>query len=147
VSDSWQRLHIAIRQAALGEGSALAAIDRLVTAMVDMGDRVLFLFAATDGDVADHDASAASSVDRAVIREIRRGQRIGELDPTVEPQWLERIIWSTVYTGLHATHDGLVPRHGASDLIRWTLRGAIATRSTTGTRPGMGTGPTSTGRS
>jgi AcrR family transcriptional regulator len=129
VSDSWQMLHDAIGQARLGDGSTLQVIDRIVTAMVDIGDRVLFLFAATEGDVAGHDATVATAVDDAVIAEITRGQRTGELDATVTPQWIERVLWSIVYTGLHAARDGLVPRLDISDLIRWTLRGAIATRT------------------
>jgi AcrR family transcriptional regulator len=130
VSDSWRLLHDAITQAGLGAGSTLEVIDRIVTAMVDVGDRVLFLFAATEGDVAERDAALAASVDEAVIAEITRGQRTGELDATVAPQWIERVVWSIVYTGLHAARDRLASRHGIADLIRWTLRGAIAARTT-----------------
>lgn len=38
------------------------------------------------------------------------------------------MVWSIVYTGLHATGVGLVARDGVDDLIRWTLRGAISAR-------------------
>ncbi|MFI7082623.1 hypothetical protein ACIBUR_03315 [Streptomyces anulatus] len=36
----------------------------------------------------------------------RRGQQDGELDSTVPAQWIQRMVWSIVYTGLHATGDG-----------------------------------------
>ncbi|WP_207935840.1 hypothetical protein [Actinomadura sp. KC216] len=62
------------------------------------------------------------------MAEIERGQRDGDLDATVPAQWIERIVWSIVYTGLHAVGDGLVARHGVDDLIRRTLRGAISAR-------------------
>ncbi len=38
------------------------------------------------------------------------------------------MVWGIVCTGLRATGDGLVARHGVDDLIRWTLRGAIGAR-------------------
>ncbi|MGP4023061.1 TetR/AcrR family transcriptional regulator [Actinomadura sp. 3N407] len=128
VSDSWDALHTAIVEAAPGTGSVLQVIDRIVTAMVHVGDRVLFLFATTGGSLSNADASIAGAVDEILIAEIERGQQDGELDATVPAQWIERMVWSIVYTGLHAVGDGLVARHGVDDLIRWSLRGAISAR-------------------
>jgi AcrR family transcriptional regulator len=128
VSDSWAALHTAIVEAAPGAGSVLEVIDRIVSAMVHVGDRVLFLFASTEGSPSDGDTSIAGAVDEILIAEIERGQRDGELDATVPAQWIERMVWSIVYTGLHAAGDGLIARHGVDDLIRWTLRGAISAR-------------------
>ncbi|RKS76608.1 TetR family transcriptional regulator [Actinomadura pelletieri DSM 43383] len=128
ISDSWAALHAAIVEAAPGDGPVPEAIDRIVSAMVHAGDRVLFLFSTTGGSASDADAPLADEVDRILISEIERGQRDGALDTTVPAQWLERMVWSIVYTGLHAVGDGLAARHGVDDLIRWTLRGAISAR-------------------
>lgn len=125
VADSWATLRAAIEHAAPGTGSALEVIERIVGAMVHVGDRVRFLFSATEGTPSDADASLAEDVDDVVITEIERGQREGTLDADVPARWIELMIWSTVYTGLHAAADGLVPRHGVDDLIRRTLRRAI----------------------
>lgn len=125
VSESWETLHQAIQQAAPGTGSALEVIERIVSAMVHAGDRVRFLFTATEGTASDADAPIARAVDALVIGEIERGQREGILDATVPAGWIERIIWSTVYTGLDAASDGLVARHGVEDLIRRTLRRVV----------------------
>ncbi|MFI2118322.1 TetR/AcrR family transcriptional regulator [Streptomyces rubiginosohelvolus] len=127
-SDSWAALHAAIVEAAPGAGSVLEVIDRVVSAMVHVGDRVLFLFASAEGNPSDADTPVANAVDELLVAEIERGQREGELDATVPAQWIQRMVWSIVYTGLHATGDGLVARHGVDDLIRWTLRGAISAR-------------------
>ncbi|MEU2576373.1 hypothetical protein ACIP3B_10890 [Streptomyces anulatus] len=113
-------------EAAPGSGSVPEAIDRIVSAMVHVGDRVLFLFASTGEELSRADASIVGAVDEILVAEIRRGQQGGELDSTVPAQWIQRMVWSTVYTCLHATGDGRVARHGVDDLIRWTLRGAIS---------------------
>ncbi|MFJ7529477.1 TetR/AcrR family transcriptional regulator [Streptomyces griseus] len=127
-SDSWAALHAAIVEAAPGSGPVSEVIDRIVSAMVHVGDRLLFLFASAGDDPSPADAEVAGAVDEILVAEIRRGQRGGELDSTVPAEWIQRMVWSIVYTGLHATGDGLVARHGVDDLIRWTLRGAIGAR-------------------
>jgi AcrR family transcriptional regulator len=131
VADSWAALRAAIDQAGPGTGSALEVIERIVSAMVHVGDRVRFLFTTTEGVPSDADARLAADVDDVVIAEIERGQRDGTLDAAVPARWIELIIWSTVYTGLHAAADGLVPRHGVDDLIGRTVRRAIGTHPLT----------------
>lgn len=128
VSESWATLREAIEQAAPGTGSALEVIERIVSAMVRVEDRVRFLFTATEGAASDADAPIARAVDALVITEIERGQREGMLDPTVPAGWIERMIWSTVYTGLDAASDGLIARHAVEDLIRRTLRRVVESR-------------------
>ncbi|MGW9188342.1 hypothetical protein [Streptomyces rubiginosohelvolus] len=56
-------------------------------------------------------------------RHQRNRQREGELDATVPARWIQRMVWSIVCTGLHATGVGLVARDGVDDLIRWTFTG------------------------
>ncbi len=128
VSESWATLHEAIKQAASGTGSALEVIERIVSAMVHVDNRVRFLFTATEGAASDADAHIAQAVDALVIDEIERGQREGTLDASVPAGWIERMIWSTVYAGLDAASDGLVARHGVDDLIRRTLRRVVESR-------------------
>lgn len=126
VSDSWATLRAAIEQADPGTGSALETMERIVSAMVYAGDRVRFLFTSTEGTPSDADTPLAEEVDKVILGEIERGQNEGTLDPDVPARWIELMLWSTVYTGLHAAADGLVARHGVEDLIRRTLRRAIS---------------------
>ncbi len=132
VSDSWATLREAIEQAGPGTGSALEVIERFVSAMVHLDDRVRFLFTATEGAASDADAPIARAVDALVIGEIERGQREGILDATVPAGWIERMIWSTVYTGLDAASDGLLARHRVEDLIRRTLRRVVESQPPAG---------------
>lgn len=121
ITDSWAELHEAIEAARPGEGSAMDVIQRIVTGMVYAGDRVRFLFTATEGTPSEADAGIAHQVDELVLVEIERGQREGTLDSIVPARWIELMIWSTVYTGLQAAADGLVSRHGVDALVRRTL--------------------------
>jgi hypothetical protein len=98
--------------------------------MVHAGDRVSFLFATTEGTPSGADAGIAREADELILAEIERGQREGALDSTVPARWIELMIWSTVYTGLQAAADGLVPRHGVDELIRRTLRRVVSEQPT-----------------
>ena len=100
-------------------------LQRIVTAMVQAGDRVCFLFTATEGAPSELDAGIAQQVDELVLTEIERGQREGTLDSGVPARWIELMIWSTVYTGLQAAADGLLSRHGVDALVRRTLYRAV----------------------
>lgn len=125
VTDSWTTLLGTVREAQPSMGSAIEVIQRIVTAMVHEGDRVRYLFTATEGSPSDEDAGIAQTVDELILDEIKRGQHEGTLDSAVPPRWIELMIWSTVYTGLQAASDELVPRHGVEALIRRTLRRMI----------------------
>lgn len=129
ITDSWTVLREAIEAARPGADSAMDVIQRVVTAMVYVGDRVRFLFTATEGTPSEADAGIAHQVDELVLAEIERGQREGTLDSTVPARWIELMIWSTVYTGLQAAADGIVSRHGVDALVRRTLYRATSARS------------------
>lgn len=128
ITDSWAMLREAVEAARPGTDSAMDVIQRIVTAMVYAGDRVRFLFSATEGAPSEADAGIAHQVDELVLAEIERGQHEGTLDSTVPARWIELMIWSTVYTGLQAASDGLVPRHGVDALVRRTLYRAASER-------------------
>lgn len=125
ITDSWMTLQTAIKQAGPVTDSALEVIQRIITAMVHAGDRVSFLFTTTEGTPSEADAGIAREVDELILAEIERGQREGALDSAVPARWIELMIWSTVYTGMQAAADGLVPRHGVNELIRRTLRRVV----------------------
>jgi AcrR family transcriptional regulator len=130
VTDSWTTLRTAIQQAGPATDSALLVIQRIITAMVYAGDRMSFLFAATGGTPSEADAAIAREADELLLAEIERGQREGVLDSTVPARWIELMIWSTVYTGLQAAADGLIPRHSVDELTRRTLRRAVSEQPT-----------------
>jgi len=127
VEDSFQALGQAVADAALDQGPPLEATRRLVAAMVDVGDRLLFLF----GDpriLEEHEAPA--SADQPVIRLIERGQADGVFDPEVSAAWMEHVVWALVYTAAEEVSRGRLPRHGITQTVIRTLESGIRAHPT-----------------
>jgi AcrR family transcriptional regulator len=116
IEDSFRAIEQAVLDAALDEGPPLAAMRRLVEAMVGTGDRLLFLF----GDprtLEGVERDAQEPVPRPVIDLIARGQAEGVFDPQVSSEWIEQVLWALVYTGCEAVGKGLLPRHGVTSTV------------------------------
>jgi AcrR family transcriptional regulator len=122
VEDSLEALEQAVEEAALDQGTATEAMHRLVTAMVEAGDRLLFLF----GDprvLADRGETTSSS--EPLIRLIQRGQAEDAFDPALSASWIEHVLWALVYTGAEVAHQGKLPRPGITQTVIRTLEHGI----------------------
>lgn len=105
----------------IDEGPPLDALRRLVTAMLDVGDRVLFLY----GDPRITDAITARGGPDPAAEEIKRligrGQAEGAVDPEVSGDWIEHVLWAHVAAGCTAVSRGnchaTALAHGSS--ARW----------------------------
>jgi AcrR family transcriptional regulator len=126
VEDSLATLGQSVADAALGQGPPLEAMRRLVAAMVDVGDRLLFLFG--DPRVLEGRGGPAPS-DRPVIELIERGQAEGVFDPEVSPGWIEHVLWALVYTAAEEVSAGRLPRHGVTPTVIRTLEHGVRRRS------------------
>jgi AcrR family transcriptional regulator len=124
VEDSLGALGQAVEEAALHQGPPLEAMRRLVAAMVDVGDRLLFLFG--DPQVLEgREASGPSG--RRVTDLIERGQVQGVFDPEVGAEWIEHVLWALVYTAAEEVSTGRLPRHGVTATVVRTLENGIRT--------------------
>ncbi|MFC5144690.1 TetR/AcrR family transcriptional regulator [Streptomyces aureoversilis] len=129
VEDSLQRLGESLKEARIHQGPPLQALRRLVVAMLDVGDHVLFLY----GDpriteaVAGRDGSDPAAEE--IRRLIRRGQAEGLLDAEVSSEWIEHVLWAHVSAGCMAISGGTLPRHGASAWVIRTLESGIGART------------------
>ena len=112
VTDSLDALGRAVAEAALDQGPPLEAMRRLITAMVDLGDRVLFLYG--DPGVLDREDEAGAP---AVTGLIERGQAAGVFDPEAGAAWIEQTLWALVYAGCDAAGRGTLPRHAAAATV------------------------------
>lgn len=121
VADSLDELGHAVAEAALGQGPPRDALRRLVMAMVDVGDRVLFLY----GDPRTLERADDASSSPEVIELIERGQAEGVLDTGVDPAWIEHALWALVYAGCDAVGRGTLPRHGAAATVIRTLENGV----------------------
>ena len=111
VEDSLETLDRAVAEAALDQGPPLEAMRRLFTAMVEVGDRILFLFG--DPRVLEGRQDPEPS-DRPVIGLIERGQAEGVFDRQVGAGWIEHVLWALVYTAAEEAANGRLPRHGVT---------------------------------
>jgi AcrR family transcriptional regulator len=111
IEDSLAVLDQAVEEAALDQGPPLEAMRRLFTAMVEAGDRILFLFGDPRVLEGRQDPEPA---DRPVIALIERGQAEGVFDGQVGAGWIEHVLWVLVYTAAEEAATGTQPRHGVT---------------------------------
>lgn len=129
VEHSLQRLDESLKEARIDQGPPLQALRRLVVAMLDAGDHVLFLY----GDARITQCLAARGgpdpAAEEIGRLIRRGKAEGLLDAEVSGDWIEHVLWAHVSAGCMAVSGGTLPRHGASAWVIRTLENGIGART------------------
>ncbi|MFD7235832.1 TetR/AcrR family transcriptional regulator [Streptomyces syringium] len=129
VEHSLQRLDESLTEARIDQGPPLQALRRLVVAMLDVGDHVLFLY----GDARITQCVAARGgpdpAAEEIGRLIRRGQAEGLLDAEVSGDWIAHVLWAHVSAGCMAVSGGTLPRHGASAWVIRTLENGIGART------------------
>ncbi|WP_329585861.1 TetR/AcrR family transcriptional regulator [Streptomyces sp. NBC_01005] len=127
IEDSIAAIDESVAGAAIDQGSPIEAMRRLVTAMVAVGDRLVFLFG--DPRVLEGCGAAKTPepLDDPVLTLIKRGQAEGAFDPDVNPAWIQRVLWSLVYTGYQDAEACGLPRHGIVSTVIRTLENGIHT--------------------
>jgi AcrR family transcriptional regulator len=118
VEDSLRVVGEAVRDAALDQGLPIEALRRLVAAMVEAGDRILFLYG--DPHLTSDDEPAG-----AVRELIERGRADGSLDPEAGADWIEHALWALIYSGCDAIRRGALPRHGAAAMVTRTFEQGV----------------------
>ncbi|MEW2354193.1 TetR/AcrR family transcriptional regulator [Spirillospora sp. NPDC029432] len=137
VDDSVEAIGRSVEGAAIGDGPPLEAMRRLVAAMVESGDRIMFLWGdprvleeygprARWGDAAEEDCEGDERfADDPVLDLIRRGQAEGVFDAELSPEWIQHTLWSLVFTGVEDADKGLLPRHGVTATVIRTFENGI----------------------
>jgi AcrR family transcriptional regulator len=128
VADSYTAIERSVVEAHIEQGSPLDAMRRLVATLVELGDRLLFLFG--DPRLAEEYSSREPDkppIVQPVIQLIERGQRDGVFDSEVGAQWIQYVLWSLVYTGCEMSGHGMMSRHEVtSTVIRTFERGVVS---------------------
>ncbi|MEV0649297.1 TetR/AcrR family transcriptional regulator [Phytomonospora sp. NPDC050363] len=124
VADSITAIGDSILDARLEEGPAREAMHRLITAMVDTYEHMMFLWGEPAMLELIDPADNPDIADRSVRELIARGQAEGVFDPDVSVDWIQQTLWALTYTGGEAGAKGELPRHGvAATVIRTFERG------------------------
>ncbi|MFE3325769.1 TetR/AcrR family transcriptional regulator [Streptomyces sp. NPDC059176] len=134
--DSLEMIDRAVRDAATDEGAPAEAMRRLTTALVGLGDRLLFVFG--DPQLIEEVAAeegGEGDVEPLVLALISRGQLEGVFDSGVSAEWIMQVLWAMVYAGAEAAQRGTVPRHGVTAHVIRTLERGILAPEANGTGP------------
>ncbi|MGI5486259.1 TetR/AcrR family transcriptional regulator [Microtetraspora malaysiensis] len=129
IVDSFRVVEQSIAAAAVDQGPPREAMRRLITAMVDVGDRLAFLFG--DPRVLE-ESTACFEPDASVptaLSLIERGQAEGVFDPQVSAEWIQEMLYAITYTGWEAAERGLLPRHGVASTVIRTFENGLAVRT------------------
>lgn len=127
IVDSFAAVEESVRGAAIDQGPVPEAMRRLVAALVDVGDRLAFMFG--DPRMLGQLEAAGWAPDTSVpttVSLIERGQAEGVFDPDVGAEWIEQVLWALVYTGWEAAEKGQLPKHGVTAVVIRTLENGIS---------------------
>lgn len=110
----------ALSQSRLQEGSATAALRRLVGAWLDIAERYSFAQLAAQPEL--NPSQQAREHQRRVLREplldlIARGQAAGEFTAVLSPEWSSRVFGALILAGARAVADGTLSREEAPDVV------------------------------
>ncbi|MEU4532074.1 TetR/AcrR family transcriptional regulator [Micromonospora ureilytica] len=128
VGDSYLTIQQSIEDAAVGQGTPLEAMRRLVAAIVASGDRLLFLYGDTRVLEGFDAGDAPDPVARSVLDLIRRGQAEGFFDPATRPEWIQDVLWALAYSGCEAASRGVLPRHEVTAAVVQMFENGIRRR-------------------
>ncbi|GAB3013275.1 TetR/AcrR family transcriptional regulator [Streptomyces pseudoechinosporeus] len=129
VADAYLVIQQSIQDAAVGEGPPLEALRRLVAAMVDAGDRLLFLYGDSSVLEGFEAGDEPDSVAQMMADLIKRGQAEGVFDADIAVQWIQDTLWALVYTGCDSASRGVLPRHGVATAVIRMLENGIRAQS------------------
>lgn len=131
VTDSNQAIARAVLIADLASGEPIEALRRLVAALVEVADRILFLFHSYADDTSDDepDGGNATEGDQAIIDLIRRGQERDQFTTDLDPKWIENALWSLVFAGCGDVASGTTPRTTIASNIMRIIEGGISVQN------------------
>jgi AcrR family transcriptional regulator len=129
IVDSLAAIEEGQRAAAIDQGPADEGMRRLLTAMVDAGERLAFLFADPHlAQTLDQTQWEPDATVPGVLDLIKRGQAEGVFDPGQKPEWIQRVIWSLTYTGWEAGEKGELARHEIAGAVIRSFENGVLIR-------------------
>jgi AcrR family transcriptional regulator len=126
VADSYQAIQQSVVNADVEHGAPLEAMRRLVAGMVELGDRLLFLFG--EPRLAEEYIEREPDqppVVRPVIQLILRGQQDGVFTSEVSAEWIQHVLWSLVYTACEMSGRNMMSRHEATSTVIRTFEHGV----------------------
>jgi TetR/AcrR family transcriptional regulator, mexCD-oprJ operon repressor len=107
----------------LAEGTAAAALERLVAAVLEVGDRYRFLLG---DDTVKRDPKRDERFTAPLFALIERGQAAGEFSRTMAPRWMLAVLGAVIVAAVREIADGRLERESAPAVVTDTLLHAYA---------------------
>ncbi|MBB5908586.1 AcrR family transcriptional regulator [Actinoalloteichus hymeniacidonis] len=119
------RVDRVIAEAALDQGTAKAALHRLLHGYFELGPGLMFALAETRRSQDEQLHGAMSAADRSVARLLERGRAEGEFDCALTADWTRRALWFLLAATWDAVGAKSMSRHEAVDTMARTLERGI----------------------
>jgi AcrR family transcriptional regulator len=103
----------------LAEGTATAALERLVAAILEIGDRYRFLLLAEDAVKKDHKRDERLAAPLFAL--IERGQATGEFSRSMPPRWMLEVLGHVIVAAVREIAAGRLERGSAAQTVTRTL--------------------------
>jgi AcrR family transcriptional regulator len=104
----------------LAEGTATAALERLVTAILEVGDRYRFLLLAEDGHKKkDHKRDERLAAPLYAL--VERGQATGEFSRSLPARWMLEVLGHVIVAAVREIAAGRLDRDTAGKTVTRTL--------------------------
>ncbi|MET1005855.1 MAG: TetR/AcrR family transcriptional regulator [Propionibacteriaceae bacterium] len=115
-----QRFTAAVQRARPGEGTGMAALQRLCAEIVDLGEVLGLIFA--DNALVDPDTWQDDDPDDEPFGMLAaRGQSDGSIASDLPPEWVGTVVWTTLFAAWLTIKSSSHTRHEASLLLSRTL--------------------------
>ncbi|HEX5620265.1 MAG TPA: TetR/AcrR family transcriptional regulator [Solirubrobacteraceae bacterium] len=123
-----QESETAIAASRIAEGTAAEALERLVAALLEVGDRYRFLLADDAFDLSEERRRAREARLRApLLALIDRGQASGELSRSLDPGWMLTAFGAVLLAAQREIAEGRLERGPAARIVTATLLHGIST--------------------
>ena len=109
----------AILASRLDEGSACEALERLVAAVLRIGDRYAFLL--TEDRAGRRDAEREARIGAPLYELMTRGQAAGEFSRALSPRWTLIVFGAVILAAMREVEAGELDREQAPAIVTATL--------------------------
>jgi AcrR family transcriptional regulator len=108
----------------LAEGTASEALERLVTAVLEIGDRYRFLLAE---DAVKRDRRRDERFGAPLFALLERGQAAGEFNPSMPPRWMLEVLGHVITAAVREIAEGRLDREEAPAVVTRSLLHGFST--------------------
>jgi AcrR family transcriptional regulator len=124
---AFEESEAAIVASRIAEGTAAAALERLVASLLEVGHRYRFLLDEDGVDSPDEHRAHKARLAAPLLALIDRGQASGELSQSLDPFWMLRVFGAVLVAAQREIAAGRLERGPAAETVTRTLLHGLST--------------------